>query len=908
MIDRRVRAGLVALALLFGGVYAAAQTAAPPLPAGVTSGPVVEGIAEYRLPNGLRFILYPDASKPTATVNITYLVGSRHENYGETGMAHLLEHLIFKGSKNFPNPDVEFTRRGFRNNGTTWLDRTNYFSSFQASDENLKWAIDWSADAMVNSFIAKKDLDTEMTVVRNEFEMRQNNPSLQMFERNQALLYDWHNYGNSAAGSRADIENVRIENLQAFYRTYYQPDNAVLIVAGKFDPAKVMRWIVEAFGPIPKPARTLPALWTQEPTHDGERQFTIRRKGEVQIVTVAYRLPSALHPHMQAADFATEILGDTPNGRLHAALVQTGLAAQVFGYTVGALDPGFVVFGAVVKRGEAAEPVAQKMIEVIEGFAQQPASAAEMQRTQRTQRTQFERVLADPQAFGVGLSEYVALGDWRLFFYARDRLATLTPQQVQEAATRYFVRDNRVVGFFVPEDNPRRAEMPPAPTAVALLQDYKPATASAAGEAFDPSHANIDQRTRIVRFGELSVALLPKKNRGETVDVRTRFRWGDAATLKGRTVEGELAAAMLTRGTDQLTRQQIADEMTRLQMTGSLGSFQTTRANLPEALRLVATVMRRASFPAAEYQQLQRETLTALQAQLADPETLSRDRLAQHFNTYPPGDPRAHIPLAQRIELIGKTPLEAVKAYHADFHGTARGEIAIVGDFDGQAIQAQLQRDFAGWASKAPYARIEREYREVPAARIVVDTPDKENAVFRARQVFALRDDDPDAAALTLAVEILGGGGGLSNRLMMRLRQQEGLSYGVGAGLALGSRERLATFSIGGIAAPQNLLKAEQSLRDELERARRDGFTATEVADARQGLLQARLLERSEDAAVAGAWAWKLDLGRSFSFSQAFEARIAAATPEQVNAAFRKYIDPAKMTFVLAGDAKKGVK
>ena len=254
-----LRAMLASLAVLtMSPAIAAEAQAAParpvaaPLPPGVTRGPTVEGITEYRLANGLRFVLFPDPSKPTATVNITYLVGSRQENYGETGMAHLLEHLIFKGSKNFPHPDAEFNRRGFRNNGSTWLDRTNYFSTFQASDENLKWAIDWSADAMVNSFIAKKDLDSEMTVVRNEFEMGKTDPSRLMFEHNQAMLYDWHNYGKSTIGARSDIEHVRIENLQAFYRMYYQPDNAVLIVAGKFDETKALRWIADAFGRIPK--------------------------------------------------------------------------------------------------------------------------------------------------------------------------------------------------------------------------------------------------------------------------------------------------------------------------------------------------------------------------------------------------------------------------------------------------------------------------------------------------------------------------------------------------------------------------------------------------------------------------------------------------------------------------------
>ncbi|MGH6609105.1 MAG: M16 family metallopeptidase, partial [Burkholderiaceae bacterium] len=388
-----------------------------------------------------------------------------HENYGETGMAHLLEHLIFKGSKNFPKPDAEFTRRGFQNNGTTWLDRTNYYSTFQASDDNLKWAIDWSADAMVNSFISKKDLDSEMTVVRNEYEMGENDPSRVMLKRMQAMLYDWHNYGNSTIGARSDIENVRIDNLQAFYRMYYQPDNAVLTVAGRFDEQKTLQWIAQAFGKIPKPKRVLPPLWTVEPTHDGERTFSVRRTGEIQLVMIGYRVPSALHPQLQATNIAADILGDTPNGRLHQALVTTGKAAQVFAFNIDARDPGFIIFGAVVKKGEPLEPVRQTMIDVIEGsFSKTPASDAEVKRQVQQQSTQYDRALASPQAFGIGLSEYISLGDWRLFFFARDQLPKLTPAQIDKAAAQYFTRDNRVVGFYVPEDAPQRAAISPAPS------------------------------------------------------------------------------------------------------------------------------------------------------------------------------------------------------------------------------------------------------------------------------------------------------------------------------------------------------------------------------------------------------------------------------------------------------------
>ena len=877
------------------------------LPAGVTRGPTVEGITEYRLVNGLRVVLFPDPSKPTATVNITYLVGSRHENYGETGMAHLLEHLIFKGSKNFPKPDAEFTRRGFQNNGTTWLDRTNYYSTFQASDDNLQWAINWSADAMVNSFIAKKDLDSEMTVVRNEYERGENDPTRVLLTRMQSMLYDWHNYGNSTIGARSDIENVRIENLQAFYRMYYQPDNAVLIVAGKFDEAKALGWIAQAFGKIPKPKRTLPVFWTIEPTHDGERSFVVRRPGEVQFVMVGYRVPAALSPQSWATAIAAEVLGDTPNGRLHQALVVPGKAAQVFSFSIDAREPGFVLFGAVVKKGEALDPIRQTMIDVIEGsWSKTPADDAELKRQVQKQRTAYERALADPQAFGVGLSEYISLGDWRLFFLQRDQLAKLTTAEVDAAARRYFVRDNRVVGSYIPEDAPLRAEIPAAPTAAQLLADYKPSEKGTVAEAFIPSQDNIDKRTRLLSFGELNVALLPKQNRGNTVNVQTRFQWGSPESLTGRTIEGELAGAMLGRGTDKMTRQQIADEMTRLQMTGGLTGFQTTRENLPAALRLLSHVMRAANFPAAEYEQLQRQIVTSLQAQLDNPETISRDALATHFNTYPPGDPRYYTPLRARIDAVAKTSLDAARRFHSDFYGTARGEVAVVGDFDAKEIETLVNELFTDYRSKAPYARLDREYREVKPARLAIDTPEKENAFVRGRIDFPLRDDDPDAPALVIANEIFGDGAGMSNRVIERLRQRDGISYGVGTNLTLGSRYKVASWSLAASMAPQNVAKAEAAMREEIERARRDGFTAKEVEDAKKGTLQERATNRSQDSVLAGAWTANMDLGRTFAFSKQFEDRLRAVTVDQVNAAFRKYIDPARITFVIAGDAKKG--
>ena len=214
------------------------------LPSNIEKVTSVEGITEYKLKNnGLRVLVFPDASKQTATVNITFLVGSRHEGYGETGMAHLLEHMVFKGAPKHKDIPAEFKAKGAQFNGTTWVDRTNYYETFPSTDENLEWALDLESDRMVNSFIAKKDLESEFTVVRNEFEMGENDPSGVLMERVLSSAFLWHNYGKSTIGNRADIENVPIENLQAFYRKFYQPDNAVLTIAGKIDEMKALKLV-----------------------------------------------------------------------------------------------------------------------------------------------------------------------------------------------------------------------------------------------------------------------------------------------------------------------------------------------------------------------------------------------------------------------------------------------------------------------------------------------------------------------------------------------------------------------------------------------------------------------------------------------------------------------------------------
>ncbi len=284
-------------------------------------------------------LLIPDDSKPTTTVNLTYRVGSRHENYGETGMAHLLEHLLFKGTPTHPTVWAEFEKRGLAANGSTSFDRTNYTAKFSANPDNLQWYIGWLADAMVNSFIARKDLDTEMTVVRNEMERGENSPDGVLMRETMGAMFDWHNYGKSTIGARADVENVDIPRLQAFYRQYYQPDNATLIVSGKFDPQAVLARIADTFGKLAKPTRKLPVQYTLDPAQDGERSVTVRRTGGAPLLLAGYHVPAGPSPDFAAVEMLALVLGDTPSGRLHKRLTEQQLASSTFAFAWELAEP-----------------------------------------------------------------------------------------------------------------------------------------------------------------------------------------------------------------------------------------------------------------------------------------------------------------------------------------------------------------------------------------------------------------------------------------------------------------------------------------------------------------------------------------------------------------------------------------
>ncbi|MBE0612297.1 MAG: insulinase family protein [Burkholderiales bacterium] len=899
------------LALLLPGFLFAPAHATPAstqAAASISKITSVEGITEYRLENGLKVLLFPDATQDTVTVNLTYLVGSRNEGYGEYGMAHLLEHMQFKGTPRHPDPKNEFQGRGARFNASTSFDRTNYYENLAASESNLDWALELEADRMLNSTILKKDLDSEMTVVRNEFEAGENSPHNVLGERMASAAYLWHNYGHAIIGSRSDIENVPIERLQAFYRKYYQPDNAVLLVSGKFDEAAALKMVERHFAGLPRPARALIPTYTAEPTQDGERSVTLRRAGEIQLVGALYHLPPGAHADFPAIDVLVTALTKVPGGRLHRALVESGKASSVYGGDQQLREAGYAYFGASLGKDLSLDAARAALLTTLEGFASKPITDEEVERARTQLLNDIEMALANPRELGIALSEFIAMGDWRLFFLYRDGLKKLTPADVQRVATQYLKTSNRTLGMFVPSAQPDRAEIPPAPDVAALVRDYKGAAPVAAGESFEPSAANIDARTTVRQLpGGMKLALLPKKTRGGTVVAQLVLHWGDEQSKMGRSSACRLASAMLMRGTRKHTREQLRDEFDRLKanvsVSGNGASIETLGANLPAVLRLVTEVLREPAFPESEFTQLKRSALTSVESMKSEPGALAGLQLARHLNPYPPEHWLYTPTLDERMQRLQSVGIEDMRRCHDDFYGASNSELAVVGDFDAAQITGLAQELFGAWVSPKPFKRIADSYHDVPPIDRSLDTPDKANAVFRAGLNLKLRDDGEAYPALVLGNYLLGGSS--DSRLWRRIREQEGLSYSVHSWLTAGSLDDVGEFGVSAIYAPQNRARIETEIMDVLRQTLREGFSEDEVAEAKKGYLALRKLRRTQDGALVGQLAGNLYLGRRLAWEADFEARIAALKPEQIRDALKQYLDLRKLSIVKAGDFKR---
>jgi zinc protease len=878
----------------------------------------VEGISEYRLDNGVRILLFPDSSSSKVTVNCTVLVGSRHEGYGETGMAHLLEHMLFKGTRLYPKPTdipTAMKNRGANFNASTSDDRTNYYEILNAGDDNLEFALRLEADRLVNSFIRREDLASEMTVVRNEFEQGENDPQMILWQRMLAVAYEWHNYGKSTIGNRRDIERVPIEKLQAFYRHYYQPDNIVLIAAGNFKEEKALALITKYFGALKKPDRVLGSTYTEEPAQDGERSVVLRRVGTVGLVGTVYHVPAAAHPDCAALYVLSQVLSAQPSGRLYKDLVeQNKKFSSVFAGSQPMHDPGaFIVMGAVEGKTPV-ESARDALLGAIDKACKSEIRGEEVERAKVHAKSVWKSMMSRSEMVAMQLSEWAARGDWRLMFLNRDRIAKVTPADVRRVAREYLTETNRTVGLYIPSKEAQRAAIPETPDIAKLVRDYKSSEVISRGEFFDPTVANIEKHVQSSQLSSgVKTALLPRKTRDERVTIRLALHYGNADSLKGHTSASQFLAPMMVRGTKKHSRQELVDELNRLEAAinegGIIGdatfSISCKRKTLPQVLALLTEILREPVFPENEFNVLKREIRERYEESKTEPHPLAVRAMRRTLSPYPPEDVRYTPTFEESLARLDAVTIDEVRKLYAEQLGGQHGELVAVGDFDPATIVQPMEAALRDWKAAVSFKRIERPLRDdIRAARVAIETPDKESAVYLAATAMPMKDTDPDHAALTMANYILGGGI-LSSRLADRARQQLGLSYSVGSAFNADAQDKYALLQILATCKPDKIDELDKAVLEEVEKMRKVGVAETELREGKKAYLAALKQARGDDGQLASTLRSELEVGRSIAYYGDLEKKIAALTVEEVNNAFRKHIDPKKLVTIRAGDFKK---
>lgn len=926
---RRMNVALIALMAglpIAGGVASGvalaqdgkAAVAAPGSPAWAAA-PVttVEGISEYRLPNGLRVLLFPDESASNVTVNMTFFVGSRHEGRGEKGMAHLLEHMVFKGTPDHPDVWKALQDRGAQFNGTTWTDRTNYYETLVATDENLEFALRLEADRAVNSLIAPDALAKEFSVVRNEFEMGENNPTQIMMKNLAAKAYTWHPYGNSTIGNRSDIERVPADNLRKFYKHYYRPSNAMLVVAGKFDPQKTLGLIHKYYAPLTNPPEPIVDTYTEEPTQDGPRFFTVKREGSQASVGFFYHTPAAGVQESAAVDLLADVLGDRPSGRLYKALVEPGLAATVSCFGLSMAERGSLMVLMSLKEGQDPQVAHDKAREVLEGLASNPITDAEVERAKTDSLRNYKILLSDSNEVGVALTDAAASGDWRLLFLSRDWTKAVTAADVNKAAKTYLIENNRTSGMFIPTKNPVRAEIPSRPDVPSLVKDYQGSEQISRGEAFEATPENIEQRTQRVKLADnIDAAFITKENRGDKVNATITIRFGTEKALAGKQTAASLAGQMLRRGAAGLSFQQINDTIDKAQSQLGVGGgagvmsagITSDRANIASMIELATKMLRQPDFPAAEFETLKKERIAGIEAQLAQPGALAQNAMQRTMGASFGKDSFFYVrTLQEQLDEIKATTLDDVKNFYTTYMAPAKVEIAVVGDFDQAAVTSSLQSMFTGWKSTQPYEKIIRPVASVPGGLQKIDTPDKPNAILLVSTAFEADDAEPQSVALEMANYILGGSA--NSRVLDRLRQRDGLSYGAGSFISIPTKGlgRFATLSLFAQCASPNALKALSAMKEEMQKWVAEGVTQEELDKAKEAWKLEYLGGLADDGNVAGMLSSNLYTGRTMQWDIDQLKEMQKLTVAQVNDAIKQRFSGAQFVEVIAGDITKAV-
>jgi len=957
------------LCLLTAGALAASQVpsgtqagSARPvaLPANVERLETRGGITKYRLKsNGMPIYLAENHAAPVVTFMVVYHVGSRNEAPGNTGSAHLLEHMLFnKSTENFgkahghPTFQTVLHEAGAdfaSTNMTTWNDRMNGYSTLPADRLDLAMRIE--ADRLARGLILNEERQPEMSVVRNEYEIGENNPSNALGKALVGAAIVAHPYHWDTIGYRSDIEGVSTDTLRQHYRNFFWPDNSEAILVGDFDRAKALALFDREFGGLAKSIRPIPIVITTEPPQEGERRVAVRRPGQIGLVQIGYIRPGALDPDFASVDVLSTILGSGVNSRFYQALVETGLASDVSTANYPFRDPYPLIFEATVSPSSTHEKVEAALKAAAYELAKNGVTEIELKRAQKQIEVAVIRSRDGTYNLAESLGEALASASWERWDGTLDQLRAITADDVRRVAAKYLVPDHATVGWFVPvaadtATAPAPATTTPAAPAVggsagtgapgAGGAPASPAVITAGSMAgglaggTSPAETKAGAAPGTVESGDrpdsgAAAGSIPFAKRtlhrvlpnGITLDVvenhavptvalQAMILAGRMTAPAGKPALPQLTAMMLTRGTTERDKRAIAAALdgagARLDFDATVFEATVTGSGLSRdagmLLEILAEELRAPAFSKEEMAKARAEMKTAVLRAAENTSTRAFDRLTQI--AFGAGHPY-HAPTTEEmLASLDAATRDDLMAFHASRYNGASLILTIAGDVRAEDIAAQVEKLFGALPKGARSAFTQPATSPGAPVREVVTMRGKANMNFIYGFPSGLRRTDPDYEAALIANAAVGQDA-MSSRIGKRVRDTEGLSYN------LASRYQMSdmldgVWMVNVAVAPMNLAKALDSTREEFEKYCREGITDAEVEAQKTyfaGNYQVRL---GSNAGIASALAVAEKFGYGPSYLDEFPNRIRKVTRDQVNAVIKARMHPDKLILVVAGD------
>jgi zinc protease len=986
-------------------------------PVGITFVAEQGEIREYRLTNGMKLLLVENRVAPVATIMVLYKVGSRNEAVGYTGSTHLLEHMMFKGTPTFNkerNTQIAATLQkiGAAFNATTWYDRTNYFETVPS--DKLELAIQLEADRMRNSLIADADRQSEMTVVRNELERGQNEPSEVLDEAVYAAAFREHPYHHPTIGWRADVEGVPTSRLKEFYDTFYHPNNATVILVGDFERGETLRLINEHFGVYQGSAEPIPEVYTEEPPQQGERRLVIRRAGELALVQVAFHTPGVLGQtnvlsNKELAERAANPPADNDiyplvvlsvalshgiTSRLYQSLVETELTVEASSNADQHRDPGLFTVYATVRPGVEPKKVEETILDELRKVAEEGLTEAEVEKAKQQIIAQMAYSRDGTFNIAMQMSEAEAIADWRFYKGYEANISRVTTADTGRVARLYFTEDNRTVGHFIPKQpgggsssngdgkalmriadcglrieekepsvfsicNPQSAirnrmsrrgvqffrepgddsvASEVAAVAEAVSQqsaeqevdeggsitpqekEQQPISprgdkSSDATEANTPaSVASSNFASRVVRTElQTGAALLLLENRATpTISLRGSFRAGSYFEPRDKPGLAQITASLLERGTKRRTKLQLANDLESVgaQLIFAADPFAVTigaRAlskDLPLVISTIAEQLRAPAFPADELEKLKQQLIAVLQEQKSNTGYRARERFTQLIFDetspfYMPG-------VEKLIQSINSITVEDVNNFYTKFYGGRSLILSMSGDVRSADVQRQFEEAFGPFTGpESVDINVVDPSPQAETRREIVLVKEKSSVDILLGSAAPLRRDSEDYYAALLANSALGEST-LSSRLGLRVRDQEGLTYGINSRFRAPSLAA-GPWYVGVTVNPNNIEKAINSALNVLRDYVQNGVRADELADEKSAAIGSFKVGLATNAGLAQSM-WNAEFYRlGMDYMDRYPQIIQAVTVEEVNAAIRKYFRPDQLTVVIAGDIETSV-